>query len=71
MSIVNLKCLSRYRTASKNYQAGTVYPMDESEALYLLKDSPGSFAIEVEPETVKALDEPPANKMMKQPTRKK
>ena len=45
--------------------------MDETEALYLLKDSPGSFALEVEPETVKALDEPPANKMVKQPVRKK
>jgi len=49
-----------------------VYQLDSALAEFLMRDSPGSFEIETEPEPVaKELEKPTVDKMVRRPTRKK
>lgn len=53
-----------------HYHAGEVITVTDAAYLFLMADAPGCFEPEVEPE-VKALDAPPADKMLRQPKAKK
>lgn len=75
MSTVKLECLSEYRHSGRNlyYAAGEVFEADSALAAFLAADAPGCFAPYKEPaeSSARALDEPPANKMIGSPPAKK
>ena len=55
-----------------HYQPGETFDATDAEYLFLMADAPGCFEAHVEPEPAgKALDAPPADKMMRQPKVKK
>lgn len=51
-----------------HYQPGDIFTVTDAEHLFLMADAPGCFALAPEG---KALDAPPADKMMRQPKVKK
>lgn len=53
-----------------HYVPGDVIEPTDAEYLFLMADAPGCFEIAPEP-TVKAVDAPPADKMLRQPKAKK
>lgn len=71
MNTVKIKCVSAYRTARETYEPGGVYEVTPEKAAHLLTDSPGSFALVVDEPQTAALEQPPADKMLKKPTHKK
>jgi hypothetical protein len=74
---MRLKCISHYRSPGFEALPGQeLVGLSEARARFLLADSPGSFvdldATPVEePVTEKALDKPPADKMVRAPARRK
>lgn len=75
MSTVRLVCLSDYQHSGRNllYTEDQVFEADEDLAAFLERDAPGCFAPYKEPaeSSARALDEPPANKMIGSPPAKK
>jgi len=69
MPTVKLRVTSDYRSLGHDYKAGDEIDTSASLAEFFQRDAPGVFEL-VEP-AVKALDEPPADKMVKKPARKK
>lgn len=55
-----------------HYRPGETFDATDAEYLFLMADAPGCFEayVEVEPEG-KAIDAPPADKMLRQPKAKK
>jgi hypothetical protein len=64
---VKLKVLVDYKSHRAAYEKGQEIDIDEALALWLQDDAPGCFEEIVE----KALDEPPADKMVKSAPKKK
>ena len=66
-----LTVLERYDNAQMglHFEAGQVVTVEDALAEWLQRDSPGAFALYVEP--VKALDAPPVDKMLHKPRAKK
>jgi len=67
---MKLKCIAPYRNDVRGviYRVGDVFEVTAEMKRFLLADAPGCFEEAVEK---KALDVPPANKMMDEPTTKK
>lgn len=67
-----LIALSEYTNGPRglHYRPGEVITVTDAEYLFLMADAPGCFEQYVEPEG-KALDAPPADKMLRQPKVKK
>jgi hypothetical protein len=67
---VHLRCLSRYSTPKRTFEVGQVVELDDADAAFLQRDSPGSFeVVEVDiridvktPAEAKALEKPVRNK---------
>lgn len=72
---MKLRVISRYQARSVIYQVGEVIDLPDADARALLADSPGSFeaVTKAPPEApeVKALDAPPADKMIRRAPRTK
>jgi hypothetical protein len=67
---MKLYVLNDYRSARASYTAGQEIEVDDKLGAWLLRDAPGCFATEP-PEVKKALEQPPADKQIKKPARKK
>ena len=68
--MTKLKCIGGYKNREYAFADGQVAEFDDAVARMLLTDAPGSFVPVVEPEA-KAPEAPAADKMMREPARKK
>jgi len=66
MSIVRLKCLSEYSDRGLRFIPGQVIKVSPELAMHLLRKAPDGFEI-----LERSFDEPPMDKMIKRPERKK
>lgn len=72
--MARLRCVSRYRSASRSVGVGEVLDLTDAEAARLLADAPGCWAdadAPIAPAVPKALDEPPVDTMVKRAPVKK
>lgn len=71
---MHLRCISRYSTPKRTVEVGQVVELDDADAAFLQRDSPGSFeVVEVDirievrgPVEEKAPARPPRNKAVEQ-----
>lgn len=73
--MAKLRCISRYRSARRTVEVGAVLDLTDAEAQSLIADAPGCWADADAPPAPavpkKALDEPPADTMVKRAPVKK
>jgi hypothetical protein len=76
---MRLKCISRYRSATRTVEVGQILDLTDAEAAALMADAPGCWADADAPESApepaaepadKAPDEAPADRMVKRSVRK-
>lgn len=69
---MKLYVLANYASRNTQYAAGCVIEVDAAKAAFLMRDAPGCFAVEEEPEPKeKAFERPPADKMLRRPRKAK